>query len=136
MTRPQPGRAAMMPREERIRKAASRLGGSPFALDVLLASLKKVSESPTVERYRKVDVRGPGIFRDRVAPCPGATELLFMVGFEPLHGHLVLQRFDATALRTALDALEATKQATEYREARAHLAAEHARRSAAEEAEE
>ena len=62
------------------------------AVDILHNSLQKVLKDPTNERFRKVNVEAAGPFKERVASKPGAIELLYNVGYEPMSGHLVLQR--------------------------------------------
>ena len=89
-------------------RAADRLAGGGTvgakAIDILAASLKKVLAEPTKERYRTVDPKHPAMAP--VASARGGMEFLWAVGYEPIHGHLVLQKHDATRLRQGLEQLE------------------------------
>ena len=125
---------ATMSKEERIVKAALALASHPEAVDILVTSLSKVQAEPSKERFRKVNVSAPGPFKDKVASRPGGTELLYSVGFTPMHGHLVLQQHDPALLRHALDALAAAKEGDEYRTVKARqLDAQAAAKARAEE---
>lgn len=107
-------------REERIRKAAHSLAPHCDAVDILHGSLSKVKAAPHNERFRKVNVQAPGPFKERVACKPGGVELLYSVGYEPMHGHLVLQTLNMSLIDCALAALAAVKQGDQsYLEARA-----------------
>ena len=106
---------------ERINVAVAKLqraAGSSVAIDILHASLSKALSSPTVERFRKVDVSN-GVFRKSVASCPGSVELLHTVGFEPMHGHLVLQKHNPQLIKHAVDALNVARSSSDYKEAKA-----------------
>lgn len=116
-------------RNERIMRSCTLLCQSPKALDILCTSLSRLSGQPTNEKFRKVNVQ-TGVFAERVANCPGATELLLAIGYEPLHGHLVLQKYDDCFVRSALVALEGAKQTIEYQNAKTKDAIETARQSA------
>lgn len=122
--------------EERIERCVSKLKGSCTALDILVASFTKVSQNPTTERFRKVDLNANGPFKREVASVAGGIELLYAVGFEPLYGHLVLQKHDAALLKKALDALEAARSSDEYKGSRALKADAAARAASAARAEE
>merc|ERR550514_859026 len=114
----------VLTREERINKCASHLASTPDALDLLHASLAKVIAQPHAERLRKVNVKS-GVFHDRVAAKNGSgVELLYAVGYEPMHGHLVLQKHEPALLTIALNALSRARELPTYREAKAAL--EHA----------
>lgn len=127
---PRPRASALTP-EARIHKAAASLARLPDALNILHASIGKALAEPHNERFRKVNV-SRGVFYERVASRGSAgVELLYAVGYEPMHGHLVLQRHDACLLQAALRALEATRETSAYREAKAALDGEAARRQAA-----
>jgi len=65
-----------------------------------------------------VDVTN-GVFQKSVASCLGGIELLHTVGFEPMHGHLVLQKHNPQVLKHAIDALNAARSSSEYKEAKA-----------------
>lgn len=107
--------------KERIRKAAACLARTPEPLDILSASLTKVLAQPHVERFRTVNVNA-GPFKDRVASHGSAgVELLFAVGFEPMHGHLVLQTFNPSLIQIALMALAAEAKSDEYLQAKGRL---------------
>jgi len=105
---------------QRIDRCVGLLASSPKALDILLASLKKARDDPTVERFRKVPVDHP-TFRLLVGSVPGARELLFACGYEPMHGHLVLQTFNRDLLERAVVGMEAAQKGDEYRGAKALL---------------
>lgn len=129
-TRPVPSR--FLTREERIRKASAALATTPDALDIIVASLSKVLASPQNERLRKVNVN-VGVFKERVSSKNKAgVELLYAVGYEPMHGHLVLQTHDPATLTAALSELARAKELPVYREAKAVLMGEKARREASE----
>ena len=109
-----PGSCTTLTRDQRIRKCASALACTPDALELLHASLNKVYEQPHNERLRKVNVT-TGIFHARVAANnPAGVELLYAVGYEPMHGHLVLQKHDPTVLAVALQELGAAKHLPAY----------------------
>ena len=69
------------------------------AIDILAASVTKVLAEPHKERYRIVDPSHPAM--RPVAEARGGTEFLWAIGYEPLHGHLVLQSHDPAQLRVA-----------------------------------
>jgi len=102
-------------RAERIARCCERLAPHVEAVDILHASCTKVRSAPDVERFRKVNLQA-GVFKEKVASQPGATELLYSMGYEPMHGFLVLQSYDAALIDHALRGLEAAKQSTSYRE--------------------
>jgi len=108
------GRSSPLTREERCAKACVTLSPNVDAIDILLASLTKLSKDPTNERFRKVNVNSAGPFKDKVASFPGGIELLYSVGFEPMYGHLVLQTFDASLLEHALVCLAAARKSEAY----------------------
>lgn len=116
--------------DARIRRCAGALARTPEALDILHSSLHKVLADPLTERLRKVNMTS-GAFRDRVASKnPAATELLYSVGYEPMHGHLVLQKHDPAKLKLALDELDLAKALSTYREGKAAQLSEQTRRLA------
>jgi len=115
---PRARKPALTP-EARIEKAASLLGSTPDALDILHASLSKALAQPNCERFRKVNVTA-GIFKERVsAKNPAGVELLYAVGYTPMHGHLVLQHHEPKLLEAATAALARTRQCEEYLMAKA-----------------
>jgi len=117
-------------RESRIQRAAGRLACTPDALDILHASLSKVVEQPLAERYRKINV-STGAFKDRVASRSTAgAELLYAVGYEPMHGFLVLQKHDVRLLRLALQELDAARSTPAYLSEKARQDGERARQAA------
>lgn len=131
-------RAAHTPRtrEERICKCALALATTPDALDILHLSLTKALQQPHVEKYRKVSVE-QGVFKERVASRNASgVELLHAVGFEPMYGHLVLQKHDPALLRHALVALDGARLTPEYMDRHAQIqfaaAGAQARKQAAE----
>ena len=99
--------------EDRVRQCAARLAGKAGAVDVLVASLGRVLEHPEVEKYRKVNPSNPAFART-VGAAAGGVEFLMAVGYEPLHGHLVLQRRDPALLWLGKSALEAVRNTEEY----------------------
>lgn len=100
-----------------------------MALDVLHTSLGRLRDQPTNEKFRTISLQ-KGMFAERVAVCPGAVPLLAAIGYEQMHGHLVLQRFDVSVVQSALLALEDAKQTAEYQSAKAKAAIEASRQSA------
>jgi len=106
-------------REDRIKRAATSLALNPDALDILHSSLTKVLQQPHNERLRKVNVT-QGTFKERVGRGAG-VELLHSVGYEPMHGHLVLQKHDPTILELALRALDLARSSQKYIEAKAAM---------------
>lgn len=112
---------AALTREDRIKRAAMSLALTPDALDILHSSLTKVLQQPHSERLRKVSVT-QGVFNERVASKSTAgVELLFAVGYEPMHGHLVLQKHDAAVLELALRALDSSRSSQSYIESKAAM---------------
>lgn len=117
-------------RDQRMTKCATALARTPDALDLLELSLAKVLADPNNERLRKVNLSA-GVFKDRVANKNTAgVELLYSIGYSPLHGYLVLQKHDPTSLSAALDALREAKQLSTYMEAKAALTRAQARKDA------
>jgi len=105
--------------EERIRKCAIALARTPEVLDILHASLTKVLQQPHSERLRKVSMQS-GPFKEKVASkSPAAVELFYCIGYEPMHGHLVLQTHNPTVIRVALDELSAARSTAVYLERKA-----------------
>ena len=76
--------------EQHIQACAAQLSGRALAVDTLITSLKRAIEQPNNEKYRKVNISNKA-FQERVASVPGGIEFLYAVGFDPMHGHLVLQ---------------------------------------------
>merc|ERR1719482_2025085 len=117
--------------EERIRSSAGKLSRFPDAVEILHASLSKVLTDPLSERFRKVNANA-GAFRERVSSKTTAgVELLYAVGYQPLHGFLVLQTHDPRLLHVALEALQAARAAPSYVEKKAQQDGERTRRAAA-----
>lgn len=104
--------------EERIERCGVKLRRACTAVDILHASLAKALNNPTVERFRKVDVNN-AVFKREVASAAGGIELLYAVGFQPMHGHLVLQEHSPALLSHALAVLDGVRTSAEYREAKA-----------------
>lgn len=96
-----------MDRQQRMQSAATRLVAcgptGARAIDILVASVTKVLAEPHKERYRIVDPSNSAM--RPVAEARGGTEFLWAIGYEPVHGHLVLQRHDPAQLRAGLDVL-------------------------------
>eukprot|EP00965_Chrysotila_dentata_P169095 5583823-Pleurochrysis_carterae.AAC.2 len=84
------GNAAAGSAEQRVQACAARLVGRPLAVDTLITSLSKVLDHPHEEKYRKVNISNKA-FQERVASAPGGIDFMYAVGFEPVHGHLLLQ---------------------------------------------
>lgn len=125
-----PQRKSLSPRD-RIKKCAALLAKTPDVLDLLHASLTRVLNDPNSERLRKVNVSA-GPFKKHVADKSRAgLELLYAVGYEPLHGYLVLQKHDAFLLSLAIDALDAERSSTTFIDAKAIQVADHTRSQAA-----
>lgn len=92
--------------EQRIERCARQMSAAPDVLDIIASSLKKVLEQPTAERFRKINVSA-GPFKERVSSrSMAAVEMLYAVGYEPMHGFLVLQKHDPHLLKHALAALD------------------------------
>jgi len=108
------GRSSPLTREERISKACVTLAPHAEAIDILLTSLTKVKNDPTNERFRKVNVKASGPFKEKVASVPGGVELLYSIGFEPMYGHLVLQSLDPSLLEHALACLDSARTTDAY----------------------
>jgi len=113
---------------ERIDRCVQKLAAYPEALDILLISLRKVHDQPTVERFRKVPLDHPR-FKETVGAAPGGTELLFAVGYEPMFSHLVLQKLDSSLLRRAIQNLEQAQTGSVYLAAKTRAQEEHAIRT-------
>ena len=113
-------RSSQLTREERIAKACNSLAPHVEAVDILCTSLAKVVKEPHKERFRKVNVQAAGPFKDKVASCPGGVELLYSVGFEPMHGHLVLQSLQPSLLEHALACLDNARKSEAYVIAKEH----------------
>lgn len=123
---------AALTREARIRRAAASLALTPDALDILHSSLTRVLQQPHSERLRKVNVT-QGVFKERVASKSTAgVELLYAVGYEPMHGHLVLQKHEPAMLELALSALDATRSSQTYIEGKAAMQSARAQQHAQE----
>ena len=112
-------------RPSAIRRAATRLSasGNARAIDLLFVSLNKVLATPTVERYRTINPKHPAM--QPIVEARGGMEMLWAVGYEPIHGHLVLQHVDPQRLRGGLAALEEARRTPEYTRARNQLLVEH-----------
>lgn len=108
----------MMTPSERIHKAATKLAAYHTAVDILFASLSKARNNPHVERFRKVNIEN-SVFKASVGVAPGGTEILYACGYEPMHGHLVLQRWNQELLNEALTALAKVRESAAYRKASA-----------------
>jgi len=123
-------RGPITSKEERIKKCARALARTPQALDILHASLTKVLAQPHNEKLRKVNANA-GAFKEKVASkSPAAVELLYAVGYEPLHGYLVLQNHQPSTLTLALAELEAARATSVYVDGKAVLVNEQARQEA------
>lgn len=63
------------------------------------------------------------MYKRVVGEVGGGTELLFACGYEPMYGHLVLQKWDAEKLKRAISGLERAQTEEIYVEAKASLRA-------------
>ena len=113
-----------MDTRERMQRAADRLAasGAARAIDLLAASVCKVLNEPHNERFRTVNPSHPAM--QPVADARGGVEFLWSVGYEPIHGHLVLQHHDPQRLQQGLAELERVRRGGEYMAAKAKLQAE------------
>jgi len=93
---------------------AARLAHSAVAVDTLLVSLERALANPDDERCRKVALSN-ATFQSRVGSVPGGIEFLQAVGYEPMHGYLVLQRRDAALLWVGKTALQEAQRSLAYR---------------------
>ena len=75
---------------------------------MLVGSMHRVLTHPNEEKYRRVNPANPAFART-VGVVPGGVEFLMAVGYEPVHGQLVLQRHDAALLWLGKAALEAVR---------------------------
>lgn len=122
--------ARELTQEERIRKSAIGVASTPDAVDILRASLAKVLAQPLNEKLRKINVNA-GPFKERVSSkAPSAVELLYAVGYQPMHGYLVLQNHQPGLLKLALEALDAARAAPSYVTGRAKIDGEKAQQAA------
>lgn len=112
-------------REQRVQACAARLAGRSEAVDTLILSLSKVLEHPQEERYRKVNISNRA-FQERVASAPGGMEFMYAVGFEPMHGFLVLQSRDLALLWIGKSALEKARGASDYAASKERAELQHA----------
>ena len=99
--------------EERVQLAAKRLSGRAEAVDILIASIGRVLQNPNDEKFRRVNPANPA-FAKTVGNTPGGIEFLMAVGYEPLHGQLVLQTRDVALLWLGKAALEAARDSEAY----------------------
>lgn len=99
--------------EERVQAAAARLAGRAECVDVLVASLGRVIANPSSEKYRTINPANPAFART-VGATPGGVEFLTTIGYEPLHGQLVLQSRDPALLWLGKSALEANRNSEAY----------------------
>ena len=97
--------------------AARRLAGRAEAVDVLVASMGRVLNNPTNEKYRTVNPSNPAFART-VGATPGGVDFLTAVGYEPMHGQLVLNKRDPALLWLGKAALEAVRDSNAYLEAK------------------
>jgi len=111
---------------DRIDRCLTKLAPFPLAVDILRSSIGKALANPNVEKYKMVNVKNP-TFQKHVGNIPGGTELLYAVGYEPLHGHLVLQKTNSTLLQRALSGLEHVQTSKAYTEAKKLAVAEQSR---------
>lgn len=89
---------------ERVLAAAERLAPHAYCVDVLITSLSRIVGDPDSEKYRKVNMKNDA-FQRAVSSVPGGIDFMYKVGFEPMHGYLVLQRY-TPLVATGLQALK------------------------------
>ena len=99
--------------EERVQQCAARLAGRAEAVDVLVMSMTRVLNAPHDEKLRRINPKNPAFART-VGSTPGGVEFLMAVGYEPMHGQLVLQRRDPALLWLGKAALEAVRNSEAY----------------------
>jgi len=99
--------------EERVQRCAQTLAGHARAVDILVTSFSRALEHPNDEKYRRVNPANPA-FAATVGATPGGVEMMYAVGFEPVHGQLVLQKRDAALLWLAKSALESVRDSGQY----------------------
>jgi hypothetical protein len=99
--------------EERVHNCARRLAGRAEAVDVLIASLQRVLQNPENEKYRRVNPKNPAFART-VGSTPGGVDFLIAVGYEPMHGQLVLMQRDPALLWLGKASLEAARDSDAY----------------------
>ena len=107
------GRTAGGTPEERVQRCAQALAGHAQAVDILITSLNRALEHPNDEKYRRVNPSNPA-FAATVGATPGGVDMLYAVGFEPVHGHLVLQKRDPALLWLGKSALETVRTSGQY----------------------
>ena len=99
--------------EAKVRSAADRLAGQAQCVDILINNLQRALAHPHDEKYRTVNPKNPA-FASTVGATPGGVEFLLAVGYEPLHGRLVLQQRDDALLwlgKAELERVRATSSA-------------------------
>lgn len=99
--------------EQKVQSCAARLSGHAVAVDTLLVSLERAIASPDDERCRKVSLANP-TFQARVGSVAGGVDFLCAVGYQPMHGHLVLQRRDPALLWVGKAALQEAQRSVAY----------------------
>lgn len=114
------GVAATQTPQQRVQACVARLADNAAAVDTLITSLTKVLEFPQDERYRKVNINNRA-FQQRVASAPGGMELMHAVGYEPMHGHLVLQSRDLALVWIGKSALEQIRTGAQYQRSKEAL---------------
>jgi hypothetical protein len=80
---------------------------------MLIGSLGRVLDNPESEKFRRVNPQNPAFART-VGATPGGVEFLMAVGYEALHGQLVLQSRDPALLWIGKAALEAVRASAAY----------------------
>ena len=113
-----------------MQRAADRLSasGSARAIDMLIISLKKVISQPHNERFRTLDPKTAAM--QLIADAHGGIEMLWACGWEPIHGHLVLQYHDPDRLQRALAELERVCGDATYKSAKQSLQSANAKEAA------
>ena len=106
-------RADELGARQRVQRAAARLAGHAAAVDILVTSLTRVLQNPADEKYRTVNIQNKH-FQSTVAAAPGGMEFMYAVGFEPMHGHLVLQSRDPALVWIGKSALEQLRGTSSY----------------------
>jgi len=101
----------------RVAELAQALSCHASVVDILLASVSRVLSNPNDERVRKVSLKAKVFDR-----CEHVKRLMVAflnaIGFEYVHGYLVLQTLDVKKLQAGHAHLEAAKLTDAYRNAR------------------
>jgi len=87
--------------------------------------MSRVLQHPNDERYRRVNPTNPAFART-VGATPGGVEFLMAVGYEPMHGQLVLNARDPALLWLGKAALESVRDSAAYQDSKESIEIEKA----------